>query len=88
MVGYRVTKFALKAQGRATSYLVIKYSVKIPHTNPPMYRHEIDIEDLSQGGKRGRNLFLPGISVLEAYELQGGGLHKYEGPGFTVKEIT
>ena len=34
------------------------------------------------------NLFLLGISVLEAYELQGGGLHKYEGLGFTVKEIT
>ena len=43
-----------------------------------MNRHEIDIEDLSQGGRL----------CLEAYELQGGGLHKYEGPGFTVKEIT
>ena len=63
-----------------------------------MNRHEIEIEDLSQGGRRVRNrknifqsnvcnLFLPGISLLEAYELQGERLHKYEGPGFNVKKL-
>ena len=62
-----------------------------------MNRHEIEIEDLSQGGRRGANLTLLSIieriyfsqtSLLEEYKLQGERLHKYEGPGFNVKKIT
>ena len=34
-----------------------------------MYRHEIDIEDLSQGGRRGANLTLHRQSVIEGIYL-------------------
>ena len=57
--GYQIFKL------KATSYLVIKFSIfaspliKKTHSFPYflseaiMNRHEIDIEDLSQGGRRG-----------------------------------